>query len=74
MVGDEHGSAGASRSERLAGFGGHPEPDVALDDDGAVVAHAPHAHRQVVPGRSSPVHCPGSVSAMQVMSVVALAV
>ena len=28
---------------------GHPEPDLALDDHGAVGAHAPHAHRQVVP-------------------------
>jgi glutamate transport system permease protein len=35
--------------DRALALLGHPEPDLALDDHGAVGAHAPHAHRQVVP-------------------------
>ena len=72
MVGaDRTGRTRISSGSSSPVFSRHPEPDRALDHHGAVVAHAPDPDRT---SGSSPVHCSGSVSAMQVMSVVALAV
>ena len=76
---DRPGGAGPQGRHRwrralASGPGRDPEPDLALDHDGAVGADAAHADRQVVPLTDLGVHCSGSVSAMQVTSESALAV